>query len=41
MVGKFLNRHKRCIREEDSELNNNRVIDKVVIIQMSLLLLLY
>jgi hypothetical protein len=28
----ILNRHKRCIREEDWELND-RFIDKVVIIQ--------
>jgi hypothetical protein len=33
MAGRFLNRHKRCIREEDYE-SNNRLIDKVVL-QMS------
>jgi hypothetical protein len=37
MAGRFLNRHKRCIREEDYK-SNNRIIDKVLV-QMSLLLL--
>jgi hypothetical protein len=37
MAGRFSNCHKRCIKEEDYELNN-RLIDKVLV-QMSILLL--
>ena len=35
MTGTSLNRHKRCIREEDSELNNS-VIDKVLIYRIDM-----
>jgi hypothetical protein len=37
VAGRFLNRHKRCIREEDNKLNK-QVIAKLLI-QMSLLVL--
>jgi hypothetical protein len=40
MAGKLLNHHKRYIREEDYESNNNRVIDKVLI-QKCLLVLCF
>jgi hypothetical protein len=39
MAGRFLNRHKRCIREEDNKLNKQVIAE--VLIQMSLLLVLY
>jgi hypothetical protein len=38
MAGRFSNRHKRCIREEDSK-SKNREIDSVVI--QKCLLVLY
>jgi hypothetical protein len=37
MAGRFSNRHKRCIREEDQK-SNNRVVDKLLV-HMSLLVL--
>jgi hypothetical protein len=38
VAGRFLKCHKRCIREEDNK-SNKQVIAKLLMIQMSLLVL--